>query len=744
MRIRQTRWPVGVLVALMLVGTVSATPATAFGTITLGKQSAEHEHITRAALACPGDAPSDGTCFESETLDQLAGSTATLGAVGAPDILYPLVGAQHCDGGDYLDKDHYDGKVYPQSEAAAAAAIMACEQRADENLNAASSRAKKMLDDEGHVTTFQTSLTCQFLAPGGRGKCNSLEAFGKTLHATQDFYSHSNYADTNGPGPIGRLNPPGLGLSGSSREMNLQAGRYRRPGLITGCFSTPDTFDGTFSCDKHVTHKTLNKDEGTITDKGAASKGVTARGKTPGNFENAVAGAIADTKTQWSDLRQRITDEYKDQAPLIICALTRDDPVKDCTGRKLAIVVDSSGSNQITDPSGLRIAAAQQFNETLRTKESTKGTDEFPDRSAVIDFDESARVISPLDDPSTASFAGIDADGGTLIASGVSAGIAELTKDTPDQTKDRSGIVVLTDGEDSDVQGLINEINRAESLGIRVNVGFLAPSNPVPFAKGAAPVEPSAFAAKDRFVAAAAPTTVTEAILATGGFFATIDSAQAQKDFVDVVTRRGATAIDDTNGDDDGAQLQPGLEVTGLAGTGSDDHFSYPGEAGRAVKITVSSPGEPVTAVLTDLHAAQQVATGTTDPTTPVILTYTPTADGPLELRVRADTGSPIYSVKLEVDQTPTKGFVHVVQAIPGATADVRIQGQKLITGLEYGLEPTVLAIKPGKVHVSARIRGAGLKVRLRGRFTATAGSVITVSTELDAGGKPTLRITTS
>ena len=49
-----------------------AVPAAAFGTIDSGGQHREHERITRAALACAGEAGSEVTCFEPTSIDFLA------------------------------------------------------------------------------------------------------------------------------------------------------------------------------------------------------------------------------------------------------------------------------------------------------------------------------------------------------------------------------------------------------------------------------------------------------------------------------------------------------------------------------------------------------------------------------------------------------------------------------------------------------------------------------------------------
>jgi hypothetical protein len=63
-----------VTIALALALTLAAVAqAGAFGTIRSLGQDAEHERITRRALACPPGAPSDNSCFEAMTLDELAG-----------------------------------------------------------------------------------------------------------------------------------------------------------------------------------------------------------------------------------------------------------------------------------------------------------------------------------------------------------------------------------------------------------------------------------------------------------------------------------------------------------------------------------------------------------------------------------------------------------------------------------------------------------------------------------------------
>jgi len=62
---------------------LSVSTALAFGTIRGMGQDAEHERITRHALACENNKATDN-CFQKKALDSLAGRKGTFGAVGIP------------------------------------------------------------------------------------------------------------------------------------------------------------------------------------------------------------------------------------------------------------------------------------------------------------------------------------------------------------------------------------------------------------------------------------------------------------------------------------------------------------------------------------------------------------------------------------------------------------------------------------------------------------------------------------
>jgi hypothetical protein len=517
--------------------------------------------------------------------------------------------------------------------------------------------------------------SCTFFGGfSGRAKCDVLEGLGRTLHGAEDFYSHSNWSDQAAPGPVGVDNPPGLGHAGVAPVLDLRAaGVSVPPALSTGCFSLIP-----FGCRKRVTHGVLNKDEGLVDPStGATSSPTTPRGRVGTNFDRAVSGAVAEAGRQWKDLAAEIVATYgATKGNLMICAITHDDPMKDCTGRLLVIVVDSSGSNQETDPGNLRIGAAQAFNESL-VGEAEANEDERPDQSASVDFDDSARLISPLGDPSRTSFAGIDSDGGTDIGAGVSVAIQELTTDPQVDPRDRGGIVVLTDGQDGG-SSLPGALAQAQSLGIRVSFGFLSPpANPVP----AVPRTTSG----DGGIRLPADVPLPEylpAILATGGTYAVIDSAQAQRSFVTLARQTGLTNLDDPSGSAPGGPLVPGLQSAGLA-TREPATWTYRARRGGTAELTIQAPpGSRLTARIRDVRRETQIARLRTD------------GSGLAKRRVRS------FSGELRIDVPAVNGeFPYTIRA---DEADVLQSGPGRADRLACrGSAPTYVHAGAGRDHVS-------------------------------------------
>ncbi len=302
-------------VALLAVGLTSQ--AVAFGTIHGLGQSAEHEKITRIALAPFGLGP--------KTMDEIAGKRGRFGAVGAPD--HPARGLltksyAHCDNGDYLPRPGY-----PHSRAAAAAMLQSCRSWIFRQLRNAVIAAGAILDRNGKIRDSQipTIVSCTFTGAPGRAKCNVIEDLGLAFHAAQDFYSHTNWVDVPRPGPIGLTNPPGLHHRGPAAWIDPRRRSAMPAGLISGCF---EGIPESRHCKGHVRHADLNKDTGPINvRRGSAGRGTTPRGRVDGNFARAVAAAAADTRAKWRYFQVTVIQRYGPQrGRRILCAIRRDKP----------------------------------------------------------------------------------------------------------------------------------------------------------------------------------------------------------------------------------------------------------------------------------------------------------------------------------------------------------------------------------------------------------------------------------
>jgi hypothetical protein len=313
-----------------LSGLAAAGPAAAFGTTSA--QGAEHERITRLALACPAGVPSDGSCFEPKSLDQVAGRTGSFGAIGAPDVDEILTPAAHCDDADFLNV-----AGYPRSRAQATAQLQACITHLRGRFGQSVNSAGALLNANGTINAAGVDLRtdCTFvLGVPGRAKCNAIEGFGRALHGVQDFYSHSNWADETNPArAIGLTNPPGLNRAAPSFLLDLRGTTFAAvpTQLSTGHFNTLETLFGCStmaSLTSRVTHKCLNKDTETINlGTGAVTDPQTDRGRVGSNAAKAVAGAITETRRQWADLRAQLLASYgTERGTAMIRALTRDAP----------------------------------------------------------------------------------------------------------------------------------------------------------------------------------------------------------------------------------------------------------------------------------------------------------------------------------------------------------------------------------------------------------------------------------
>ena len=321
MQIRVAAFAVGsAIVALAGYGA-----AFAFGTTHALGQNAEHERITRRAFGCPG---AGAGCLQPRTLDEFAGKTGSFGAIGAPDrgsLIFQH--KAHCDSGDHLDIAGYS-----QDAGKARATLEDCRAWMRAKLDEAVADAAGLLDRQGRVRADQAGLGCVFVGGfKGRAKCNVLEDFGVLLHASQDFYSHTNWVDRPDPArPIGPANPPGLGRTAPAPWISLRADTPFPAGLMSGCFvSLPESRFCNEGPGGRVKHAALNKDEGAIDP--VIGAGTTDRGKVQDNFRRAVEAAIADSRDKWDLLRQRLISAYgAAKGATMACTIGRDDPAKDC------------------------------------------------------------------------------------------------------------------------------------------------------------------------------------------------------------------------------------------------------------------------------------------------------------------------------------------------------------------------------------------------------------------------------
>lgn len=315
---------VAVMSVIALVG-----PAFGFGTVRVAGQNAEHERITRRALGCAG--ASIPQCFETKTLIELAGAKNDFGAVGIPDRgdLIPENKA-HCDSGDFLDIPGY-----PQTRNQARANLEACRSWMRKKMDEAVHDARDLVDGRGNVIKSESGIPCVFIGQSkGRAKCNVLEDLGILLHASQDFYSHTNWTDiADNSAPVGVENPPGLGRSGRAPWLDLRRDIPFPDGLLSGCFENlPESSHCNYGPKKslhRVKHAVVNKDEGSIDP--VIGLGTTKRGAVNNNFQHAVEAAVDDTQDKWAMFQERLRETYgQASGPLMACIVSHDNPRRDC------------------------------------------------------------------------------------------------------------------------------------------------------------------------------------------------------------------------------------------------------------------------------------------------------------------------------------------------------------------------------------------------------------------------------
>jgi hypothetical protein len=203
----------------------------------------------------------------------------------------------------------------------------------------------------------------------------------------------------------------------------------------------------------------------------------------------------------------------------------------------------------------------------------------------------------------------------TNSSSGIEKATAQLSAAGNDPTADRSGVVVLTDGEDNDVVSLTNAIVAAGQAGIRVSFGFLASST--------ASYDPDLLAA----------------ILRTGGTYVSFETADAIQSFLFLLLSNGLTKADTAASGDQA--LLPGVTVAKLTAGGAGVGFGYSAVAGETVSFSVESlSAQALDAELKDAGGATVGKNSTGSLGESASVSYTATAGADLRLVVSSSNST--------------------------------------------------------------------------------------------------------
>lgn len=560
---------------------------TAFGTInepTRIGQHSEHERITRAAFGCSiSSTVSDGTCFERLSLTQLAGESGPdghvgrgfNGGVGAPDTLDPVPEGPeaHCDNADFLDAKFFGlEEAYPQSRLVATRQLQSCVDHLRERFSEGLDAADTIVDEYARIVEAQVDISvfyCRFSFPElhlhvfARGKCSAIEGFGRALHGIQDFYAHSNWADWPAEGPIGLSNPPGLGRNDSPTFLDLRAENEiddQVPrNLSTGCFGGGLTDGpigqpghplepGSMDCTGRITHHTMNKDNGIIDPYTGTTNSPgpnTPRSEVKDNFERAVRAAIKDSQRQWRFFREEIRRVYgTERGNIIICSLVRDDPAKDCYGRRIAFVRDAgeetTGGNRLAD---MQIPIHRWLLAELEGQAHDEGAGEGP-----TSHNTTKRRGSSGNMPEHVQLPLATLEDIPLVSQGLEFGTAltELFRNSTAIPTNKTAIIAITSVHNADLLDQIAHIVRAGDEGIRVHIALLPLTENGPH---------PAFTIKNP-----QEEDLITVVLRTGGTYSMLHHANDVSSFLDHVISRGLTQYD--NPSDISTLLLAGLSIS--------------------------------------------------------------------------------------------------------------------------------------------------------------------------------------
>jgi hypothetical protein len=634
---------------------LAPTAVLAFGTINTAGQQAEHERVTRIALACPDNTPSDGSCFEPFSMTSFGGGQGTFGAVGSPDggteVFEPKA---HCDDADYIDyAKHGLNGTYPRSKDDRNKVVIECYNFLKSKFTAGIDSAAELLDENGNLKSDEVSLasnegkesTCTFLGGwSNRAKCDVYDGLGRALHGVEDFYSHSNWVDDISITPSAD-NPPGLGNTGIAPFLSMVNGTGPTAenipdDLSTGCFilSISDATDGAAACLKEgrtITHVVLNKDKGTInvTPQAAVpppspftSDPKTPRGQIGQNFERAVEGAVLEGRRTWADFRTALTTKYgADKANLMICALTRDYPLRDCVpGRRLALVLDS--------PAAADVGKAITSSLTSETKPGDRAGDE-------VSVSDAQSTVYPLGDPANAVW---NVTSGNALAASVRRATQAFNA-----TKNDGILILATASSGSgNISDLISAIEAAGTKGIRVSHGLIT-------------YQPNVARRALRFVARMlrarddgsrwANNDVATAVLKTGGAYAVLNNADVQSQFAQHLLFWGVT-----NAEANAPKLYP--DVTSVVN--SELTYQYTLSEKKKVNATVAAlNGGSASVALNEDGKERGKGSGST-----VSLQYVAAKDDTVEVKV-SPQDSGLFAVSLGLSSSAAKLAPNVLVA---------------------------------------------------------------------------------
>ena len=344
--------------------------------------NAEHERITRMAIACnsaldrPAPAglawnrdlclPSGGDSNKApwwfsfeRSMRMLAGSDGYFGGVGAPDRFAEAVLSSsdraHCDNSDaWFPRSQGPFGSYPRTFDQRAAGLRACLQLLQKYVGVAVDEAGKLVSADGRLDAPQSDLSedCNVdydpdLNPGkthdrGWAKCNALISFGRALHITEDFFSHSNWVDQN-PSSLDIKNPQGL--RNDPRIVPAALGYPRTNEEIDAFIANTQVITGAYGSglSDRVKHDDyLNKDEGKgsidwttgqipFGDKGHSVRSAAGFDGVNDNFQRAAKGAAYAAASMWADYRAGVFARYgADRGAKIWAALRKNTPWTQC------------------------------------------------------------------------------------------------------------------------------------------------------------------------------------------------------------------------------------------------------------------------------------------------------------------------------------------------------------------------------------------------------------------------------